>query len=446
MEPTVITRNSHLNLFRFFHESADEVFIENNLSRAFALCLENSSHFFNEYLRAVLSDDDYHYVFSASAHKAEYSVDLQINTNCVETEGAKKVYAVAMTANKNLDMSDCLEQKELTDKTNNITDVFISIKDIVIVIEVKRTWEDCKQQLYNQVLPFVKKENPPQIVPIKFSWPDVILLMERVVNVQTYLNEKSVFLENFLQLSAARYPDWFDPKPFAVLPFNIHWGSPGHSQLINRLRQALTALSPKYELLGYNDRLGLSVPFGWASELIPGFETHEARDYLVFYIWPGNTKGQGYGIYSSKSLDWVKQDSLLIDGKAYELDIAYNVKFSHFNRYISQLNFYPNNLLQELHTKDNFYHKSGKWDEEDWNEFETFLDAHFKKDYNWRKECGWEDNFRNTDRSYFTMSLGFEVAVYIPYEDFQAIDKRPEDISKVSAKIAAVADAFKKLI
>jgi len=46
--------NYHLNVFRFFNESPETVFIENNISRAFALCLATDGFFLNEYIKDCL--------------------------------------------------------------------------------------------------------------------------------------------------------------------------------------------------------------------------------------------------------------------------------------------------------------------------------------------------------------------------------------------------------
>ena len=74
------------------------------------------------------------------------------------------------------------------------------------------------------------------------------------------------------------------------------------------------------------------------------------------------------------------------------------------------------------------------------------MDEHFKPEFKWREYCKWTENFTNTDRNYFTMSLGYEVAVFIPYSHFNTIDKNENDIVAVSDFINNVADAFQTLI
>jgi len=443
--------NHHLNLFRFFNESTETEFIENNLSRAFSICLVNNSFFLNQYIQAIVSNEDYDYLFSSMSEDTKYSLNIQIDTATIEKESFSKIYAVAMTSDKHLSMDDFFSQSDFGDR-KNITDIIISIKDIAIIIEVKRISENCKAQLYNQVLPFIKERY--NVIPKNFSWQEIVELMEKTKNVQHLVSQNSVFITDFLQLSEIRFPNWFEPKPFNVLPFSSQHGTSKYIQLSKRMRQALS--SSKYELLGYSDRLAISVPFGWASEIIPGFETHENNktENVTFYIWPGNTKQQGYQIFN-KSLSWQDKKTLSINNKEYELEIGYNIKFSHFNRFVAGINFSDQDVIKPLHTYDNFYNQSGKWnwsdEKEKWykgnyNDFEKFMDDYFKPEFRWRDHCEWADKFTNTDRTYFTMSLGYEVAVFIPYSHFKTIDKNETDVTAVSDFIDNVADAFQTLI
>ena len=153
------------------------------------------------------------------------------------------------------------------------------------------------------------------------------------------------------------------------------------------MRQALQGSA--YELLVY-DRLGISVPFGWASEIIPEFETHDdsIKDYISWYIWPGNTKQQGWEIFYNP-LAWLKKNTLTINNTEYDLGIVYQVKFSHFNRFITGLSFSESDVIKPLHTKSNFEEQSGKWEIDAWGDFEKLMDSHFKPEYKWREECGW---------------------------------------------------------
>jgi hypothetical protein len=419
--------NHHLNLFRYFHESQDAQFIENNLSRAFAICLQQDLLFFTEYLREVVREDDFKYLFSHYDQDSRYVVDLQLDTGSTELSGLRKIYAIAMTGDERLDMNDFLLLGANGDKDKNITDVWILIKDFVFVIEVKRTYENCKQQLANQLAP-IREANPGiPVIPVNFSWPHTLRIMERIANIRQMRNDNSSFVSDFLRLCEQRYPWWFPSKPFFVLPKLSSTSKKDNTAREKRLKQILQQSGQ--EILGYHDRMAISCKFAWASEIIPYFRIHKNIEYLNFMIWPGNTKGQGYHVYN-KPLDWTKKKSLQIGQQVFEMDTAYELKFCHFNRYVTGLNFDDSNLIEPTHTQHNFYHRSGKWEIERWSEFEQLLDVHFRPEFNWRDKCNWEKHFPDTDRTYFTVSFGFATEVWIPYTFFQDIDRLPGDFTE----------------
>jgi hypothetical protein len=438
--------DQHLNLFRFFNESDRPVFIENNLSRAFALCLSNNSFLLNEYIQDIVTPEHYEYLFGSLNKDTRYEIDLQVETTGIETENYNTVYAVAMTTEKDVDMSNFFEQKHIPDKKNK-TDIFISIKDIAIVIEVKRTGENCVEQLFNQVLPFKNSKHQPTILPKCYSWQHVIKIMERVKHVQSLANQDSVFLSDFMELSESRYPDWFEPKPFYTIEFSSKEGSPNEVQLTQRMRQALTGvadvLGKGYELLTYRDRVGIKVPFNWASELIPHFE-NDTNKTVAFYIWPGNTNQQGSRVYD-KRLDWLSKKEIQISEQLYPLRIMYNVKLTHFNKYVTDFSYTNDDVVKPLHTKEN-YQQAGKWESKYWSDFEKWMDDHIKTKFNWREKCDWDKKFRKTDRTYLTVSLGFEVATLIPYKVFQQLDKKNADIDKVTSVVIDIAKAYSTLL
>lgn len=434
--------NHHLNLFRFFNESEDKIYIENNLSRAFSICLTHDILFFSEYLKEIISVTDFKYLFSAFDENATYDVNLQIETKSIEKENFKRIYAVAMTTDKGLKMDDFFTYKPYEER-RNYTDILITIKDIAIVIEVKRTQENCKLQLYNQVHHLVSDIDKNFLIPICFSWQDTTSKMEMVSNMRIILGQNLPFLHDFITIGKNRYPDWFESKPFYLLPFSADKTQLACKELIKRMEVCLRESS--YELLDYRDRIGINPNFAWATEIIPEFIHVDGAEMVAFNIWPANTKQQGYHVYN-KSLDWTNSSSLIIDNHQYELDISYEIKFCHFNGFVTNLIFKDTFLKQKIHTRDNFVEYSGKWNRSSWPKFEQFLDEHFLDDFNWRSECKWEDNFINTARNYFTVSFGFEVSVYVPYQKFTVLDDSRGDSKNVGNFIKSIVMSFSNLI
>ena len=455
--------NPHLNLFRFFNQIDDEkqhkkkdltakatntvkdvYLIENNLSRAFALCLVNNNQLLYQFASKVVSESDFEYIFNIMDEDTELIIDLQINTGKIPTEDFRRVYPVAITSNNNLEIENFFNHT-VKDSPVNVTDIVLYIKDIAIIIEVKITNENCSEQLYNQIAPFI--QNEIEVRPaIHFSWQKIVRLMEQIYNSNRMSDTNSVFIQDFLDLVRMKYSHWFEPKPFYQLTFSSQKNSSQYSELSKRLRQIL---SLDYEILPYSNRLGIVVEYGWASEIVVDFQLCEQNncECVSFYLWPGNTKQQGSMLYN-RPLTWIEQVSLDIKGNNYPLKIMRNVKFSHFNKYISGFNYGINDLKNphdHLHSAENYWY-SGKKNRADWSEFEEFMDRYFLNDFNWRMKCSWGDKFIESQRKYFVVSFGFEVKADIPYHLFQEMDKSDNDIQKVSDFIDLVEIALRRAI
>lgn len=244
--------------------------------------------------------------------------------------------------------------------------------------------------------------------------------------------------------SEIRYPYWFSSKPFALLP-GLADATPKSSHARHlRIKQIIS--HSNQSILDYADRLAIGVDFGWASEIIPFFETIQGEDYVTFTIWPGNTKGQGHHIYNRESLYWQHKPELEIQGKTYPIEVGYHMKFSHFNRYITALDSGQHDLLKQVNTKENFYLRSGKKTRVQWEDFEAFLDEHFKPVFDWRNKCDYNKYFVHSDRTYFTVSIGFVVDLYIPLSHIQHLDKSIQDDHAASAFIDAMVAAYHKLL
>ena len=385
--------NRHLNLFVPFKENTEinvtendkKDVIENNLSRAFAICLLNDSLFFNEFIKEILHKEDYEQLFNYNSKDTDCVIDLQINTKKIDKENYNTVYPVAMTSNKNL-KEDIFSHEEVSPYREN-TDIMISIKDIAIIIEVKKDDTDCIGQLLSQVKPFRDKENSDVKKCTNFPWQSAIKLMQKVNNIQSLSSQKSIFIKDFLELCERKFTSWLEPKPFKFIKFSDKYGHTNNIQISTRLQQAFAEYSP--EALGYSDRISATIKSGWANEVTVdlGADSDNVTNCVLLSIWAGNTKQQGYELYKNDNSSWINKKMLTVNNQEFKLNIQYDIKFCHFNRYVTNITFNKEAITEAIHTKNNFNNYSGKWKREKWNELEQFLDEHFKPDFNWRKEC-----------------------------------------------------------
>lgn len=438
--------NHHLHLFNFYSESHDTHFIENNVTRAFALCLKNNTVLLFAFLKEILSDDDFKYLFYTYEQDAGIDFDMQVDTiNLVDD--TRRLYAVGLT-----DSAQCEDWSDLADgiepvEKKNITDLVITIKDLKIIVEVKRTGENCKEQLQQQLTPFLDKD--VDIHPMHITWGTVLQLTEQVSNFINYNSQDNEFLKSFMYLVKRRYNHWLQTKPFKYLPFFKNNSDKTRAlEMDRRLLQAMHSIGDD-KVSSFWDRTAILLDRPWASEAIPEFElTDEDKHFLALNIWPGNTKQQGYSLYN-KSLDWVNRKSISVNGKDYELYIQRHIKFMHFNKYITSIDIPIDEtgewLKKEINTPENHNKRiAGKWDRDSWDKLDSILNEHFKED--WKNECKWHQEFEDSDRSYLTLALGYSVTMYIPYSEIQDIDQQQDDYKKIGQFLIDCVDALVSMV
>lgn len=452
--------NRHLNLFRAFSQEQSKENIEDNLSRALVLCLKHNDLFFHEFIQTILleskNQEDYDYLFANPSEKDQAEIDIQIDVTTLNENEFKRIYAISVTT-ENLSMLDFFNYSfNGHKKYTPITDIFISINDIAFVFEVKRWGEDCRQQLYNQIFKLTTKDqkedsksiqqipNQEIVVPLSLDWKRIMTLATIANNFCNIVNSPNQFLKDFIGLVQSFNTNWLPITPFASIPNTPNMDAKRNQRLIAAINNVPEFMEP----LNYNDRSGFGVNFGWAKEILPYFERDSKGNLsLNVYIWPGNTKGQGWKVfYSEKVDDLYNNKEVVINGKPFQLKIEHEIKFSHFNRYVSELDFKSSDTLLDLVTTENFEKYSGKYNREEWPKLEAFFDNHFKKEFNWREVCKWDEKFVNTNRNYLTLSIGYQISTIIPYDYLQEIDKKEKDLDSVSNLFVQVYDFYKNLL
>lgn len=70
--------NPHLNAFRYYSENESVESLENNLSRALAICIKKDPLFLTEFVRNVASHEDFLTVFDGHVSVNDFIIDLQL--------------------------------------------------------------------------------------------------------------------------------------------------------------------------------------------------------------------------------------------------------------------------------------------------------------------------------------------------------------------------------
>ena len=440
--------NRHLNLFKPFSQNLSKENIEDNLSRALVLCLQNNSLLFHEFLRTIFFETGqiqlYHNLLSDITAKDSYTVDIQVETT--EIDGSfSKVFALTISGIP-LEMKYFRDPKEIQEKKHR-TDVFISINDIAIVIEVKRDNTDCRDQLYQQVAAFTEYIDEQTVYPLDFNWPKLMRLINQVDGFQTLIESGDKQFKDFIDLVQTYNPNWIPIAPLASLKNN----NLSEGKINQRLTAALKYIdSEAHPILRYNDRIGLQLNFGWAREILLYLSGREdGKLNLIFSIWPGNTKGQGTQMLRllAKHENWNPPSNIEIDSKIFDVDSGYELKFCHFNRYVNNL-ILSNKEIKEgkqLISSDVHWNYTGKYLRSEWHKVDKFIDEYTVESYDWKSKLGWTSNFEETNRNYLTISAGYFMETVVPVSYLQGLDTSIENLEPLANFILKIKENYKNL-
>jgi hypothetical protein len=427
--------NKHLNIFKTYTEIHRRYQLENDLTRALAICLQEDTLFFHEVLKAVFNNSNlYNTLFEDLDNETIISIEIQQNVKLISE--FEHVFAVSLSENE---MSDFWSQTHNLEY-DPICDLVITINNILIVIEAKRDNVDCTAQLYNQILNIFKKQDielseyKEQVTPFDLNWPKLMAIAVKAAGFEKTVGNQNRFLNDFIQLVKDHNFRWLPEPPLASLI------ATNRDAIKRRLESAVNQFCNNIEnvsKLNYHDRLGCSFSKGWANEVL--FDIDAQTGDLVALIYPGNTKGQGYSIFQR---DPEFSEALEIKSNQYKVNKSYHVKFSG-QSYITGLWFSEDKLKQKLYTSSNFHQYTGRIKKPDWATIEKLLDDSLDSHkINWREESKWNSKIIQSNRSQFNISFGYEISIRIPFNTLKAFDTDKKDIENLSGLIGEIYNAF----
>lgn len=399
--------DKHLNFFRFFNGSALEYW-EDNMSRAFALCLKNDSLFLSVVLRNILSEEDFKKVFSSEFPDNKIVIDLQRKVQQLENYDC--IYAVAASGFE----IDCSSNQKPRKTENPETDLLITYGEICILFEFKRTNEDCTAQLKRQAqIVKANSSDDAKIVIRDYNWKKIITDILDVITFEKRLNISNQILINFKNYIEYERPEWFPEKYLSnITP------SENDNQwyyLYERLNSLKEFVYGKDKVKQIGDRFIISVEHSWANELHVDYEEINQQKYIVVIIYPGDTKAQGWSYFKDLSYDWNNRTIC-----SYKLKASYYLKFSHFNSGVTWLNL-TEKESKITHNKSFFEDWSGRYKKEfGWNK--NFCNPLAELIPDWKERSHFKECFEKSKRTYFDLSIGTKIRVLIPYEDAQKLD------------------------
>lgn len=424
--------NKHLNIFKTYTKKNRSYQLENDLTRALAICLQEDALFFHEVLKTIINDSGlYNKLFEDLDGDTEVQIEIQKRTSQVDE--FDKIFAVSLSESV---MSGFWQQKHNTEY-DPICDLVITINNILIVIEAKRDNINCTSQLYNQILNVLSYQNKclddsrEVVTPVDLNWRKLMAIAVKVASFEKTTSNTNRFLNDFIQLVKEHNFSWLPETPIGSLK-NINAKS-----ISRRIESAIIKFCDNSELvekLTYRDRLGTTFTPKWANELL--FDINAETGELVVEIYPGNTKGQGYHIFQSEPQF---SQQLKIDGELYAIEKSYHIKIMG-QSYITGLWLAEDDFKKNLYTKRNFNQYTGRVRKESWKDTEALLDEHISCD--WRSKCKWEDKILKSNRTRFDISFGYLIKIKIPFERLSQLDVDHNDITPLANLIESIYKAF----
>ncbi|WP_371377736.1 hypothetical protein [Thalassotalea aquiviva] len=424
--------NKHLNIFKTYAKSNRSYQLENDLTRALAICLQEDSLFCHEVLKSIINNSDlYNQLFEDLDGETSIQIEIQKSTsNIGEFE---QVFAVSLSETIMFNFWQQTHNSEY----DPICDLVITINNILIVVEAKRDNIDCTAQLYNQILnTFIHQgksieNNKETVTPIDLNWKKLMAIAVKVASFEKTTGNSNRFLTDFIQLVKGHNFSWMPETPIGSLK-NI-----SSKAIYRRLESAINQFcknSETVEKLSYNDRLGTNFSKGWSNELL--FRVDNNSGDLVVDIYPGNTKGQGWHIFQQEPRF---ADQLIISDEPYVTCKEFHIKFMG-QSYITGLWLSEHDFCKPLYTKQNFNKHTGRIYRQDWSVIENLLDQHINSD--WKTQCNWQDKIINSKRTLFNIAFGYHISISVPFKKLAQLDRNQNDITPLANFIESIYKAF----
>ena len=188
---TNINQNHHMNVFEHYNKENTRM-IENNLTRALAICLHRNELFYKAFMRSLYER------IQRPFEEAYGEIDIQVGEKKYKDYEFDTLIAITLTVNKQ-EEADFFDDLSPGEEDNSITDLLIHSEDVLVVCEVKR-WggEGVKNQLKQQIDSLIEKATKKHYLSL--TWLEVYECSKKVLDEGNEKKEVSWLLEDFNEL------------------------------------------------------------------------------------------------------------------------------------------------------------------------------------------------------------------------------------------------------
>ena len=431
--------DKHMNIFQAYTQQSDHP-IENNLSRGLAIILQESPALFMRLIAKLNTQ-----VQCIPFPQGEYTIDFQ--RNAVSFDQAQTLVGVTLTAK---DFEEAEDKSKVAKDKKYITDISIFYDDVLIFIEVKRTGENCENQLREQLAKYlesIQMEEPITTPPIIYlTWTDIVKMLQE--NLRSYDGGASRLEVDYLEYLIRNFHSWAPVEHLNKLKPLLD--DPRIQQRLERLKEEY-AQNEEINLISTRKSIPLDFPFatecnlGYCSDLLLPDGSRKACITVSF--WIADTCGQFWKFRNQANLDFfrkrIQSVPVAINEKNIIIDVFLYpyVKCSHFQRGVHWI--YSEEVKQD----------NDALSIENWIKYAEEFTGRRKKIKNtgdWQQlperiaeRCSnifSEDNrqwfikefYRIFEtKSYADISFGIEVKAIIPFSIAQEADKDKSEFTKI---------------
>ena len=417
------SNNMHMNIFEGYDQNG-KLPIENNISRALAILLQEEPGLIMLLLQKI-SEKNKNNGFKVYFPACGYTVDFQKQVK--DFNYYTNVIGVALTS-EDIMLSNDIDSVTAEER-QYITDISLFYDDTLIIIEVKRTNENCEQQLREQIKRYkdLNKENGDTVksIVVSINWTEIIELIMSFIE----MTDKSAgrIVMDYCDYLKRYYPEWFPVKRLNELADD----EKDYDRIMQRLHQIkelyVKKILPEQTLIG-GSRAAIPLNEDFVSECHIEYDKEHKRINVMLH--PSDTCGQFWSLIKlyNKGNDFLSKSKQTITleeyGKTINVSIVPYIKFSHFSRGLMWLALRE----RDYDTTELFdFAKSftGRKKDETWDKLWESIKAKkefFSEDDLTAAEKEFDEIYKDR-KAYADVSLGFDIIGYIDYTDAKKLDE-----------------------
>ncbi|MBZ4644665.1 MAG: hypothetical protein JG777_154 [Clostridia bacterium] len=451
----MFNNNRHLNIFEHYTQKGS-LPIENNVSRGLAILLNQNSLVLDRFIDFINSKC-FEKKSSCMVPKPqrlndkEIGIQQQIAKIVQSYPNPQNLIGITLTTASPINM---IENKN-DDNNGLITDIIISCKDTLVVIEVKRNAVDARLQLKQQVKSIAAEVvrqggNLPDTELLDGTWEEIISILQDVYNISG--SDENSVLGHYINHLENHYQQWFPVSLLTDITIDRENESAVDKRILNLIKNCCENESDAEK---YSGRYIIPLEYDFCTEAQLSLDYESKR--LMITIWSGDTKWQSYCLFNktTNDLSWVYENSLTVDGLKLDLLTEPYLRLAHFQstiiaEYFDKAYYQRNFGVSKDKCMALYNDITREWKRPEWSQFRALLKGKYSGLINMSSfDSDFQSSFENSNRSYAHVSFGYETTAYLPMEVISKYERNNSTLrgnDKLASFISKVINQLMKKI